>query len=82
MSKTVSVECRSCEADFLTFDDTKEYRLRICYRCFLNGLGEAYLEENQQKEAACEICGINFENGTMHYDDTCDTCAKENGILD
>lgn len=30
----------------------------------------------------CEICGVKFGEGTMHYDDTCDECAKDNGILD
>lgn len=29
----------------------------------------------------CEICGEEFEEGTMYYDDTCDECAKEEGIL-
>lgn len=30
----------------------------------------------------CESCGIEFEEGEMHYDDTCDECARDAGILD
>lgn len=28
----------------------------------------------------CLICDLEYEEGTMHYDDTCDGCAKDNGI--
>lgn len=30
----------------------------------------------------CEICGEEYEEGTMFYDDTCDGCAKEEGICE
>lgn len=30
----------------------------------------------------CEVCGVEFEEGSMHYDDTCDECARDSGILD
>jgi hypothetical protein len=30
----------------------------------------------------CEVCGEEYEEGSMHYDDTCDNCARDNGILD
>lgn len=29
----------------------------------------------------CEICGEEFEEGTMYYNDTCDECAKDEGVL-
>lgn len=28
----------------------------------------------------CEICREEYEEGTMHYDDTCDECAKDSGL--
>lgn len=28
----------------------------------------------------CEICGLEYEEGTMHYDDTCDECARNEGL--
>ncbi len=46
MSKTVSLECKSCESDFLAITGTKEHKLQICYRCFLNGMAETYLKYN------------------------------------
>lgn len=30
----------------------------------------------------CEICGLEYEEDTHFYDDTCDKCAKEEGILE
>lgn len=30
----------------------------------------------------CEICGEEYFEGAMVYDDTCDNCARDNGILD
>lgn len=45
MERTVSLECRSCESDFLAITGTDEYIHQICYRCFMNGMAETYLEE-------------------------------------
>jgi len=44
--KTVSVECLSCESDFLALTNSKEYELQICYRCFLNGMADSYMKRN------------------------------------
>lgn len=41
---TVSLECRSCESDFLAFTNSKEFELKICYRCFLNGMADSFLK--------------------------------------
>lgn len=30
----------------------------------------------------CLVCGVEYEDGDMHYDDTCDDCARDLGILD
>lgn len=46
MSKTVSLECKSCESDFLAILETDEHKLQICYRCFLNGMADIYLKNN------------------------------------
>jgi len=45
--KTESCECVSCGCDFLAYTDTKEYKLKICYRCFMNGLADSYLAKKQ-----------------------------------
>lgn len=45
--KTESCECKSCNCDFLTFTNTREFKLKICYRCFRNGLAESYLTTEQ-----------------------------------
>lgn len=50
MSKTVSLECKSCESDFLAITGTEEYKLQICYRCFLNGMAETYMNQNLVEE--------------------------------
>ncbi|WP_341272668.1 HAD family hydrolase [Bacillus cereus] len=42
-NETVSCECKSCESDFLAITGTKEFELKICYRCFMNGMAESYL---------------------------------------
>lgn len=67
-NETVSCECKSCDCDFLAITGTKEFNLKICYRCFLNGLAESYLARmnvyyckscenefaiNKDKEAVC-----------------------------
>lgn len=28
----------------------------------------------------CEICGLEYEEDSMYYDDTCDDCAKNEGL--
>lgn len=35
--RTISCECRSCSRNYLAFTNTKEFKLKICYRCFMNG---------------------------------------------
>ena len=35
---------------------------------------------NEMKICTCEICGEEYEENTMFYDDTCDECAKEEGL--
>jgi len=47
-TETKSLECKSCGSDFLALTDTKEFKLKICYRCFMNGLADSYLEENKE----------------------------------
>ncbi|MGA5675863.1 hypothetical protein ACPCKQ_28980 [Bacillus bombysepticus] len=47
-NKTVSCECKSCESDFLAITGTKEFELKICYRCFLNGMAESYLARQKR----------------------------------
>lgn len=42
-------------------------------RSFLSDLGKPIL--------SCLICGDKYKSGSMHYDDTCDSCARKNGIL-
>ncbi|MCA1064695.1 hypothetical protein QTG56_24095 (plasmid) [Rossellomorea sp. AcN35-11] len=50
MNKTVSIECKSCESDFLAITGTKEYRLQICHRCFMNGpIAKTREELNEEK---------------------------------
>lgn len=29
----------------------------------------------------CNVCGEEYEDGAMYYDDICDECAKDEGIL-
>lgn len=29
----------------------------------------------------CEVCGVEYKDNEMYYDDTCDDCAREEGIL-
>lgn len=47
-NETVSCECKSCECDFLAITGTKEFELKICYRCFLNGMAESYLARQKR----------------------------------
>lgn len=42
--KAVSLECLSCESDFLALTNSKEYELNICYRCFFNGMADSYMK--------------------------------------
>ena len=30
----------------------------------------------------CEICGEEYDKDSQFYDDTCDECAKEEGLLE
>lgn len=48
--KSIPLECRSCTSDFVAVVGTREYQLQICYRCFLNGMAEFYLNESQHGE--------------------------------
>jgi len=45
--RTESCECKCCGSDFLALTDTKEFKLKICYRCFMNGLADSYLTKKQ-----------------------------------
>jgi len=48
-AETESCECKSCGCDFLAFTDTREYKIKVCYRCFLNGLADLYLANKQDE---------------------------------
>ncbi|CAM3758303.1 hypothetical protein BAIN110137_21350 [Bacillus inaquosorum] len=45
--RTESIKCKSCDCDFLALTNTKYFKLKICYRCFSNGLAELYLAEEE-----------------------------------
>ncbi|PFQ95908.1 hypothetical protein COK32_18325 [Bacillus cereus] len=47
-NETVSCECKSCECDFLAITGTKEFELKICYRCFLSGMADSYLARQKR----------------------------------
>lgn len=48
--KTESCECKICGCDYLAFANTKEFKVKICYRCFMNGLADSFLAEKQDKD--------------------------------
>lgn len=40
--RTESCKCKSCGCDYLAFTNTKEFKLKICYRCFMNGMANHF----------------------------------------